>query len=303
MCNTYLYRQGMIFYVEDMSIDSANTTIPKKGRYWVIVSSNKHNETSPNVVAVPIYTERNEARSTHVTYNVGEDTYAIKCEYAMTIPRNKIKPGCYKGICSDELWNRIVQAWYNVIATDTVNTISTVKTTVKPATSNTTISDTIPATDNIDTTITTVRTKPVNKPTTVSTSTVRRYNKVNMTDERKLEYYNDYMDYKNKKTTKEYMFDKYNDVLAEATTAELSRTAYLCKKYLLNHNCVENLPTYRCPTIPESILPELYTDLCTMTYEQINAKYDFWNLKNSYELSQKKALIKRKIEKTGVKIH
>lgn len=110
MCDTYLYQQGMFFWVDDMSEGTTNTVIPKKKRIWLVVSNNEINRTSANLTIVPVYTRDEAVKNTHVAFKNGDRNCVIVCEDIMTVPRYRIKPSNFAGMCSPELWTKVHKA-------------------------------------------------------------------------------------------------------------------------------------------------------------------------------------------------
>lgn len=118
MCDTYLYRQKFFFWA-DMSTEMAgNTVIPTKKRLWLIVSNNETNQISSNVTVVPVYTRDEVTKPTHVSFKNGDRNCVVVCEDIMSIPRAKIKPCNYAGVCSDELWAKVHNAIINQFKVD-----------------------------------------------------------------------------------------------------------------------------------------------------------------------------------------
>ena len=113
MCDTYLYEQGMFFWIEDMSEGTTNTVIPKKKRIWLIVSNNTVNKTSSNLTVVPVYTRDEATKNTHVAFKNGDRNCVIVCEDIMSVPRYRIHPSNFAGICSNELWTKVHKAILN----------------------------------------------------------------------------------------------------------------------------------------------------------------------------------------------
>ena len=186
MCDTYLYQQGMFFWVDDMSEGTTNTVIPKKKRIWLVVSNNEINRTSANLTIVPVYTRDEAVKNTHVAFKNGDRNCVIVCEDIMTVPRYRIKPSNFAGMCSPELWTKVHKAILSQFkdevtltnVSDTVTSLITneeFKNTIVEAIVNlynkqpTHTQTTIKVDTPINTTISTTRvTKPILTETTVT---------------------------------------------------------------------------------------------------------------------------------------
>ena len=140
MCDTYLYKQGMFFWI-DLGEGTTNTVIPQKKRMWLIVSNNIINSTSSNLTVVPVYTRDEVTKNTHVLFQNGGKNRVVICEDIMNIPRYKIHPSNFAGICSDELWERVHKAILNNFEDDV--TVNNVSETVNSLMSNETFKNTI----------------------------------------------------------------------------------------------------------------------------------------------------------------
>ena len=139
--DTYVHRQGTFFWIDDMSVDTNNEVIPKKRRIWLVVSNNEINNTSANLSVVPVYTRSEATKNTHVAFKNGDRDCVIVCEDIMTVPRSRIKPSNYAGVCSQELWAKVHKAILNQFQ-DNV-TISNVSNTVTSLITNEEFKNTI----------------------------------------------------------------------------------------------------------------------------------------------------------------
>lgn len=112
MLECWEIKQGMIFYVEDVT--SEESTIfkgehtAKKRRPWLVVSNDKNNMFSPQISMAPIYT-RTEARlPTQVYFKHGDRDQVICCESVTCIPKSMIDIRGYVGTVSSSILKKVM---------------------------------------------------------------------------------------------------------------------------------------------------------------------------------------------------
>ena len=112
MLECWEIKQGMIFYVEDVTSEEStvfkgeHTT--KKRRPWLVVSNDKNNMFSPQISMVPIYT-RTEARlPTQVYFKHGDRDQVICCESVTCIPKSMIDIRGYVGTVSSSVLKKVI---------------------------------------------------------------------------------------------------------------------------------------------------------------------------------------------------
>jgi len=112
MLECWEIKQGMIFYVEDVT--SEESTIfkgehtAKKRRPWLVVSNDKNNMFSPQVSMVPIYTRTETRLPTQVYFKHGDRDQVICCESVTCIPKSMVDIRGYVGTVSSSILKKVM---------------------------------------------------------------------------------------------------------------------------------------------------------------------------------------------------
>ena len=114
MLDCFDIRQGMIFFVEDLSSEESvvfrGEDTPKKRRPWVIVSNDKANACLGHVTAVPIFTRTEVREPTQVYFRHRGRECVILCEHITSIPKHLVDTRGYVGTLSTPIFKQVQNA-------------------------------------------------------------------------------------------------------------------------------------------------------------------------------------------------
>ena len=112
MCmNVSIIKQGMLFWIDDLSlVCPENTITPRKRRVWLVVSNDLANATSNVITVVPVYSRSETRNPSQVFFKNGDRDCVICCDNVVSIPKDKVVAKDYMGIISSNLWEKVHNA-------------------------------------------------------------------------------------------------------------------------------------------------------------------------------------------------
>lgn len=111
MLDCYGIRQGMIFFVEDITSESSvmfkGEKLPKKRRPWIVVSNNRNNAYAPHVTMVPVFTGNEIHLPTQVCFMCNGKERIARCEMINCIPKELVDIRGYVGTLAEPVYKKI----------------------------------------------------------------------------------------------------------------------------------------------------------------------------------------------------
>lgn len=100
-------KQGDIFWCE-IDTTPLGKHVERKGRPWIVISSNVANGSSPNVTVVPCSTRASRKFPTHVATSINGRKSVAMCEQMLTVDKKCLKR--IEGFLTEKTMGEILKA-------------------------------------------------------------------------------------------------------------------------------------------------------------------------------------------------